>query len=399
MKKKLIGSAVLAGALFMAAASSATAMTAKERLGHMLYSDKYLSKNHNQSCMSCHHPAAGWADPVDAAMPDYYAVSFGSDRSLNGCRNAPPSGYAAFSPIFSWDADTGYFGGQFWDGREDTVADQAKKPFTNPVEMANETDADVIAAIVDGSNPRSEAYRSLFKQAYGDNLKTLNYTDPAVVSDLFNKVADAIGSFEQTTRFTRFTSKYDYYLAGMATLSDQEVRGLELFKANCSACHPSDAQYNTADDTITPPLFTDFTYDNLGVPVNHNWMLERADCNINPDLGLGGELGLPDEDGKFKVSSLRNIAKTPPYAHNGYFASLEEIVHFYNTRDVVGAGWPDPEVSANLNVTELGNLSLSVTDEADLVAFLQTLTDGFGDTTPANFVLPAITPLPPLPLP
>lgn len=391
MKKKLIGSAVLAGAIFMAAASSATAMTAEEQLGHMLYSDKYLSKNHNQSCMSCHHPAAGWADPVDAAMPDRFSVSFGSDRSLNGCRNAPPSGYAAFSPIFDLDL---LVGGQFWDGRADTLMDQAKGPFLNPVEMGNADEAAVIAAIADGSNPKTELYQKLFKKAYGVDLRKINYNDTALILDLYDKVAEAIGTFEQTNRFTRFTSKYDYYLAGMATLSDQELAGLALFedknKAGCINCHPSKLQDN-GDGTFTPPLFTDFTYDNLGVPVNHNWMLERADCNINPDLGLGGRLGDSSEDGKFKVSSLRNIEMTAPYAHNGYFATLEDIVHFYNTRD--DGTWPAPEVAANVNMIELGALNLSPEEEAALVAFLQTLTDGYGDRMPANFVLPAITPL------
>jgi cytochrome c peroxidase len=392
MKKKLIGSAVLAGALFMAAASSATAMTAKERLGHMLYSDKYLSKNHNQSCMSCHHPAAGWADPVDAHMPDVFSVSFGSDRSLNGCRNAPPSGYAAFSPVFGGDADVGFVGGQFWDGREDTVADQAKGPFLNPVEMAMGTPENVLAAIADGSNPRSDVYCRLFKKAYGVDLRQV-YADSAWTVTLYDMVGDAIGSFEQSQRFTRFTSKYDYYLAGEPTLSGQELAGLALFegKAGCNACHPSAATIN-ADGTITPPLFTDFTYDNLGVPTNDSWMLTRMDCTT--DYGLGGRLSMPSEDGKFKVSSLRNIAKTPPFAHNGYFATLDEIVHFYNTRDVVDAGWPAAEVPSTVNITELGDLGLTAQEEADLVAFLKTLTDGYGDTMPANFVLPAITSLP-----
>ena len=388
MKKKLIGRALLAGAIFMATVSTASAMTAKEQLGHMLYSDKYLSKNHNQSCMSCHHPTAGWADPVDAAMPDYYSVSFGSDRSLNGCRNAPPSGYAAFSPIFDPDL---LVGGQFWDGRADTLMDQAKGPFLNPVEMGNADEAAVIAAIADGSNPRTELYCRLFKKAYGVDLRNI-YNDPAWTATLYDMVAEAIGTFEQTQRFTRFTSKYDYYLAGMATLSAQEKDGRDLFegKAGCNACHPSAAQDN-GDGTITPPLFTDFTYDNLGVPVNHNWMMERADCNINPDLGLGGRLGDSNEDGKFKVSSLRNIEMSAPYSHNGYFATLEDIVHFYNTRD--DGTWPAPEVAANVNMVELGSLGLTAEEEAALVAFLQTLTDGFGDRMPANFVLPPVTPL------
>ncbi|MEW6519798.1 MAG: cytochrome c peroxidase [Thermodesulfobacteriota bacterium] len=388
MKKKIIVNAVLAGVVFMAAASSAAAMTAEERLGQMLYFDKYLSKNHNQSCASCHHPAAGWADPLNAALPEVYPVSLGSDRTLNGCRNAPPSGYAAFIPVFGGDVDNGFSGGQFWDGRADTLKDQAKGPFLNPVEMAMESEAAVIAAIADGNNPKSEMYRRLFKKVYGVDLGTVDYTDDALIVTLYDKVAQAIGTFEQTKRLTSFTSKYDYYLAGKATLSRKEAEGLALFegKANCSACHPSAAQYN-ADGTITPPLFTDFTYDNLGVPKNLNDLV--IDCPT--DYGLGGRLSEPTEDGKFRVSSLRNIEMTAPYTHNGYFATLDDIVHFYNTRDV--ENWPLPEVAVNVNPTELGDLRLTAREEAALVAFLQTLTDGFEDKMPANFVLPAITPL------
>ena len=385
MKKKFFGTAVLTGMVVLAGASSAMALTAQEKLGQMLYFDKYLSLNHNQSCASCHHQSAGWADPLNAAMPDVYPVSLGSDRTLNGCRNAPPSGYAAFSPVFDLQM---LVGGQFWDGRADTVKDQAKGPFLNPVEMAMPDEAAVIAAIADTNNPKSRAYQIFFKEAYGVNLKSIDYTDNALILDLYDKVAEAIGSFEQTKRLTSFTSKYDYSLAGMTTLDEQEVRGLAIFegKGGCNACHPSAPQVN-ADGTITPPLFTDFTYDNLGVPKSDNVLL--ANCPI--DLGLGGRLNDSAQDGKFKVSSLRNIEMSAPYTHNGYFATLQDIVHFYNTRD--NGTWPLPEVAANVNTIELGNLGLSAQEEADLVVFLQTLTDGFGNKMPDNFVLPTITPL------
>ncbi|MCJ7600772.1 MAG: hypothetical protein MUO63_04615 [Desulfobulbaceae bacterium] len=397
MKKKLVGNAVLAGMVLLMGASSATAMTAQEQLGHMLYFDTYLSLNHNQSCASCHHPSAGWADPLNAALPDVYPVSLGSDRTKNGCRNAPPSGYAAFNPIFDGDDINGYSGGQFWDGRADTLMDQAKGPFLNEVEMAMPNKASVIAAIADGSNPKSNVYLRLFQNAYDVDLLNNDYT----IDVLYDMVAEAIGSFEQTRRFTEFTSKYDYYLAGLTDLSVQEKAGLALFEgtlleggAGCSACHPSKAQVN-AKGTITPPLFTDFTYDNLGVPKNLNVLLEN--CK-EQDLGLSDrtDIYIPDtEDGKFKVSSLRNIEMTAPYAHNGYFVTLEEIVHFYNTRDVASEGWPEPEVGGpTVNTDELGDLGLSYdVDEAALVAFLKTLTDGFDTKTPKNFVLPPITPL------
>jgi cytochrome c peroxidase len=184
-------------------------------------------------------------------------------------------------------------------------------------------------------------------------------------------------------------------LKGGATLTSKEKKGLELFKGkgNCSACHVI---------TGKKPLFTDFTYDNLGVPKN----LENPFYNepaYNPmgsawiDEGLGGFLkgiGYPsygDEVGKMKVPTLRNVDKRPyngfvkAYGHNGYFKSLEEIVHFYNTRDVPGAGWkgkawPSAEVDANVNHAELGNLNLTNQEENEIVAFLKTLSDGYTPT-------------------
>ena len=186
-----------------------------------------------------------------------------------------------------------------------------------------------------------------------------------------------------------FSSKYDHYLAEEAELTVQEALGLELFeeKAMCSACHPA-------------PLFTDFTYDNLGVPKNPENPFYDMPKKWNPegeewvDYGLGGFLKsagyLPEEYapelGKHKVPTLRNVDMRPyeefvkSYGHNGYFKSLEDIVHFYNTRDV--EVWPDPEVPVNVNDAELGDLRLTAAEEAAVVAFLKTLTDGYVQTTP-----------------
>ena len=156
-------------------------------------------------------------------------------------------------------------------------------------------------------------------------------------------------------------------------MTGQEQRGLALFrgKGKCAACH-------------VEPLFTDFTYDNLGVPKN----LENPATIADPtwaDPGLGGFLkaaGYPEavwgpEWGKQKVPTLRNVDLRPAkkfvkaYSHNGYFKSLEEIVHFYNTRDVPRAGWPAPEVAVNVNAAEMGNLGLNRGEELAIVAFLR----------------------------
>jgi cytochrome c peroxidase len=191
-----------------------------------------------------------------------------------------------------------------------------------------------------------------------------------------------------------FTSKYDYWLAGMATLTDEEEWGRELFndplKGNCAACHISEPGPDGE-----APLFTDFTYDNLGVPRNPENPFYDMPPKWNPagdawvDEGLGGFLKNAGYEadvygpqlGKEKVPTLRNVDLRPSpdfvkaYGHNGFFKSLEEIVHFYNTRDV--EMWPPPEVPENVNTEELGNLGLTADEEAAIVAFLRTLSDGY----------------------
>lgn len=175
-------------------------------------------------------------------------------------------------------------------------------------------------------------------------------------------------------------------------MTEQEAWGLELFegKAMCSACHISEPGPNGE-----PPLFTDFTYDNLGVPKNPDNPFYDQPKKINPDgedwvdYGLGAFLEsagngadvYEPELGKVKVPTLRNVDKRPypefvkAYAHNGFFKSLEEIVHFYNTRDVLE--WPPPEVPYNVNADELGDLGLEEDEEAAIVAFMKTLSDGY----------------------
>lgn len=346
-------SLVIAAAGFTAA--NAGTLTTEQRLGHFIYFDKNLSNPVGQACASCHLPKAGYADP-DQGLP----VSEGAVMGLFGGRNAPSAAYAAFSPVFGQDPTTGlYVGGQFWDGRAATLEDQAKGPFLNPVEM-NNTMEGVVQAV------RESNYAWLFRLVYGPD--SLN--DTAAAYDL---IAKAIATFERSTQVNRFTSKYDYYLKGKVALSVQELSGLALFngKGNCSACHPS-----TSADGTTPPLFSDFTYDNLGVPQNTEYPFNLTNPDGLPDLGLGPIVSDPTQNGKFKVMSLRNIALTAPYTHNGYFKSLQDIVHFYNTRDLPGM-WPAADYPDTVNMTELGNLGLTEQEEADIVAFLLTLTDGY----------------------
>jgi len=396
----VIGSPVMAG------------LTPVQKLGQLLYFDKHLSLNGNQACATCHHPSAGYADPLNAEFPYDYPVSFGSDPSLNGGRNAPTSSYAAFIPLFTWDATQNLFlGGQFWDGRADTLKDQAKGPFLNPVEMGMLDEAEVIAAMVNPTNKRANDYQRLFMQIYAIDLQAIDTTwNSPEALNAYDKAAEAIGSYEQTFDFTSFTSKYDYYLAGKANLNAAELSGLAIFESpqlgNCAACHPSQATI-AEDGRINPPLFTQFGYANIGVPTNMNLML----AEFPVDYGLGARSNLDSynpqiektvlddgtvlfmsEAGKFRISSLRNVYRNAPYTHNGYFATLNEIVHFFNTRDVPEASWQVPEVAENVT-TVLGDLGLTQQQEEDLVAFLRTLNDGYGNQTPDNFVLPAMVPL------
>lgn len=342
----------------------ADAVETRAELGRRIFFDANLSQPAGQSCASCHLPSAGFADP-DAELP----VSRGVTPIHFGNRNTPAIGYAAFSPDFHFDAkEKLYIGGFFHDGRAHTLEDQAKGPFLNPLEMGNPDATAVIAKV------RLADYAPLFKQVYGAGA--LND-----IAQAYDKVADALASFERSAFFSPFTSKYDYYLRGEVQLSTQEKRGLELFenekKGNCAACHPSG---KGEDGSI--PLFTDYSYDNLGVPKLADSPFYHLSAKHNPDgdqvvdLGLGGVLGDKAENGKFKVPTLRNVAVTKPYMHNGVFNTLEEVVDFYNTRDT-DSKWAAPEVAENVNDEELGNLKLTRQELQDIVAFMGTLTDGY----------------------
>jgi cytochrome c peroxidase len=209
----------------------------------------------------------------------------------------------------------------------------------------------------------------------------------------YERIARSIAAYERSKEVNPFSSKFDAYLEKKAKLSKEEKEGFRLFvtKGKCANCHP--VTPGRSDDK---PLFTDFTYDNLGIPKNPLNPF-YGELEFNPqgeawvDPGLGGFLAsmpeyasyAPENMGKHKVPTLRNVDKRPDpgfikaYGHNGYFKSLKEIVHFYNTRDMAEAGWPPPEVPANVNTTELGNLGLSDSEEDAIVSFLKTLTDGY----------------------
>jgi cytochrome c peroxidase len=337
-----------------------SAKLSKQDVGKLIFFDQNLSNPAGQSCGTCHAGGFAFTDPLHSI------VSPGIVDGLFGDRNAPSVSYAQFSPLFHYDNNEGlYIGGQFWDGRAATLEEQATKPFFNPLEM-NNTDVDMLATKI-----RTAAYYNDFVNIYG-NISDNN--------ELLNKIADAIATFERSDEVSPFTSKFDYYKKGEAILTPMEEKGMALFmdtlKGKCALCHLIEP-----DPISGKILFTDFTYDNIGIPKNKFNPFYKIPSKHNPagagyiDLGLGKTTKSSDNDGQFKVPTLRNIAVTAPYFHNGAFASLEEAVHFYNARDV--EPFPAPEIKETVNKDELGDLKLTEDEEQAIVAFLKTLTDGY----------------------
>lgn len=372
-------------------------------LGKLIFFDTRLSEPAGQACASCHGPAAGWSGPHSDVNADG-AVYEGAVPGRFGNRRPPSAAYATFSPPLYLDPEEDHFvGGNFWDGRAtgwllgNPAADQAQGPFLNPVEH-NLADAKaVVTRVCEG------IYEEHFRAVFG-----VSVCDDSVRG--YNAVAQAIAAFEGSPELNAFSSKYDFFLKDPERypLSAEERLGLELFeredKGNCAACHPS-----RPGPDGEPPLFTDFTYDNLGVARNPANPWYRMDARINPDgaawadLGLGGFLrtvprfaARADENlGKYKVPTVRNVDRRPDpgfvktFMHNGALATLEAVVSFYNTRDVkprcaslpdpepAENCWPAPEVDANVNTDELGDLGLTSAEEAAIVAFMKTLSDGW----------------------
>lgn len=347
-----------------------TELSSKEQLGKLLFFEKSLSTPVGQDCSACHKPEFAFADP-DTGLP----VSKGAVEGRYGNRNDMPAAYAAYVPPLHKDTvEDIWVGGLFWDGRANSLEEQAMGPPLNPLEMAN---LDTVSI----RDKLSELnYAEMFNEIYGPDA----LDDP---STAFSNMADAIAAYERSAELNRFDSKYDHFLRGEAELSEQEIRGMGLFvaetKGNCAACHPS-----TPSPDGTPPLFTDYTYDNLGTPRNPENPFYTLSHDLNPDgfdyidLGLAITVNDPAENGKFRVPTLRNAALTPPYLHNGVFKTLYQVVAFYNTRDV--GPWPPPEVDENVNDEELGDLGLSNQEIEDIVAFLMTLNDGWKPDQPVQ---------------
>jgi cytochrome c peroxidase len=398
-------------------------LTPKEELGRFLFFDK-ISEPNSMSCAECHGPSVGFTGPIPG-VNRRGAVYRGAIPQRFGNRKPPSASYATVSPVFDFDAGEGLFiGGNFWDGRAtgehlgNPAADQALGPFLNPVEQNNPSKQVVLEKVAGSS------YASLWEVVWGEPLA---YGTPAEIEENYDRIGRAIGEFEASPEVNQFSSKFDVFwenagIAGMNVaainignwqdysslgLSRKELEGLALFndesKGKCALCHVLDPVEGASGNEL-PPVFTDFSFDNLGVPKNLDNPFYDMDevylddgSPINPegaawiDPGLGGFLEnhpnpawqamAAENYGKHKVPTLRNVAKAPSenftkaYMHNGVFKSLREVVHFYNTRDV--EDWPDPEVPENVNTDELGDLGLSRAEEKLIVQFMGTLSDGY----------------------
>ncbi|MCB2135974.1 MAG: hypothetical protein KDE08_08525 [Rhodobacteraceae bacterium] len=402
---------------------AAADLSALETFGKSIFFDTNLSVNGNQACASCHDPDQGFSSPHGHFSAEG-AVVQGSVEGRFGNRKPPSAAYAAFSPVLHHIDDDGVtiVGGAFLDGRAtgkklgSATADQAQGPFLNPVEMALPHAACVVAKVLNPADPA--AYPVSYTDVWGADAAV---EIPAEITDLcgdpdatiaiadeelagridaaFDRIAISIAGFESSAEMNRFSSRFDAWIDGKGALSEAELRGFAVFEAedkgNCAACH-----------VLTPTgrekraIFTDWTFDNIGVPRNRD-NPQGADY---VDPGLGGFLVsdpvyaafAEDVLGAQQVPTLRNLNKriTPDTAkafmHNGYFKTIEGVVHFYNTRDVLPRCadplateaealarncWPAPSVEATMNTDELGDLKLTAEEEADLVAFLKTLDD------------------------
>jgi cytochrome c peroxidase len=464
IEQKTLAEAAALGPLMPTSPSQELAgngLRAVEVLGKLINYDENLSVFKNVACSSCHMPYAGFSGPIPSlnnttvAYPGSYHWRFGK-------RKPQSYDYSPRYPVLHYNQQqANFYGGNFWDLRatgykiQSPDSEQAQGPPLDPLEMGNPDFGCVVFRL------SQSKYRPLFEGIWGKQSFDIKFppdtekicgtpagafgndptplrlspTDRGIASSTYDAFAHSLTAFENGPEVTPFSSKFDAFLAGNATLSADEMAGYSLFrgKGNCNSCH-LDGRSTMKPGTDTgaaadlAPIFTDTTSSNLGLPKNPMipfYYENKPDFfgfTPNPagngftDLGVGlflrGLSGVnpnagwtkfaPDFDGFMQVATARDVGLRPAspnfvkaYMHNGYLKSLKEVVHFYNTRDVypfnVTSGncppgktekvdcWPMPEVPGTKDMT-IGKLGLTDHEEDQIVAFLQTLTDGF--TTP-----------------
>lgn len=353
----------------------ARALTA---LGRQLFFDRGLSASGQISCASCHDPAFAYGPPNGMSVQ-----RGGKDLQEWGSRAVPSLRYLQSVPAFTehyFDAegpddsvDAGPTGGLTWDGRVDRFRDQARIPLLSRYEMANDSEAQVVA--------------SARKAQYAPDLMRLA---PAPdTASLFATILEALEDWQQDPwEFYPYSSRYDLWLAGKASLTEAELRGLRLFidpaKGDCARCHIA-----TRGQNGTPPQFTDYGFVALGVPRNRQ-IPANADAGWY-DLGLCGPeradlRGNAEYCGRFVTPTLRNVATRGVFFHNGAVHSLREAVQFYATRDLHPEKWYPAGKFDDLPRQYVGNVETgtpfrtseaALTDQEidDIVEFLGTLTD------------------------
>jgi len=409
MKKRLVvGSVILSIAVFIVSSSgkAAAPLSPIEDLGKKLFFDKALSSPAGQECAACHGPSVGFTGPAER-FNKVGGVYEGAFKGRFGNRKPPAASYAGDSPKLHLDKEGNFVGGMFWDGRAtgdvlgDPLAEQAMGPFMNPLEQNMPDKKSIILAV------QKSTYARLFEEVWGkgslDAVKNVDKT--------YELIAQSIAAYERSAEVNPFSSKFDaFWRAAKAKglkvetidadsaknfknlgLTEREINGLVLFntKGMCAVCHVLTSVNGR------PPVFTDYAYDNIGVPKNPDNPFYGQAKNFNPegkgwvDKGLGGFLQTVDKYksyaaanmGKHKVPTLRNVDERPTpgfvkaFMHNGALKSLKDVVRFYNTRDKTDAKWQAPEVKANLNTQESGNLGLTDDEENAIVDFMKTLTD------------------------
>ncbi len=344
-----------------------------EDLGRALFFDVSLSLDKTQGCASCHDPAQAFIDW--RGSPAGRAASVGNDFKSVGDRNAPTLAYAALIPDFHINADGEYVGGMFWDGREPDLEGQAGGPFLNPIEMQMPDKAAVVQRLQEHT-----LFPEAFEELWGENV----FDD---VDTAYRHMTEAIAAAERTAFFSPFDSKYDRYLRGEYDPTEEEELGMTLFFSqqftNCNQCHQLKPFAESEGET-----FTSNKYFNVATPVNKELRAINGLGEDHKDLGLleNPAVNDPAQAGKFKTPTLRNVAMTAPYMHNGVFNDLETVVRFYNKFNARGPAadinpetgelWGEPEVVENIDMEILTSApALDQKRINALVAFMKMLTD------------------------